>query len=75
MKVEYDNRIIEAELVGFIPFSEPWGEYHLDDGRVLRFRATIYRVLKALTEKAPDGSDLYIIQASNCTVVNEVKRP
>lgn len=70
MQVEFNGKMLEVTSVPFRPFSEPWAEYHLEDGSVLRFRSTVTQVVRAVTEKNADGSPLYITYSSNQMVVN-----
>lgn len=72
MKLKLSSeKTVEAEVVGFIPMTEPWAEYHLDNGAVLRFRGTAYRVLRVVGEKNSDGEDIYVVQSVQNFVVNE----
>jgi hypothetical protein len=58
-KVQYNGKEVEGESIPFVPFKEPWAEYHLEGGDVLNFRATVTRVLRIPGEKNPDGSPVY----------------
>jgi hypothetical protein len=70
MKVQFNDKLVDGQAVSFTPFSEPWSEYHLEDGSVVRFRATISRLIK-LDERNPDGSTIYVCQSQNQMAVEE----
>jgi hypothetical protein len=64
MKILFNGEMKEAQPVSFVPFKEPWAEYHLDDGTVIRFRSTISGVF-LLQEKDANGQPMYVSQSQN----------
>lgn len=42
--------------------NEPWGEYRLSDGSVLRIKLVVVEVRRKEGEYAPDGNPLYEVQ-------------
>ena len=63
MKVKYKDREIEADEVETVAFTEPWNEYQLANGKVLKLKTVLTRVCRALDEKKDNGEDLYLIQS------------
>ncbi len=49
-----------------------WSEYTLDDGSVLRAKAAVLDVKRAVDQFNADGDPVYVMQL---TVVNQVKAP
>jgi len=49
-----------------------WSEYTLDDGSVLRTKAAILDVKRAVDQYGPDGNPIYILQFA---VINQVQAP
>lgn len=49
-----------------------WSEYTLDDGSVLRTKAVILDVKRAVDQYGPDGNPIYILQFA---VINQVQAP
>lgn len=69
MKANYKGQEIEAEEVDVLTYNEPWNEYQLSNGKVLKFKAIVTQILKAVDVKNPDGSDLYLFQYKSVTHV------
>ena len=63
-KVEFQ----EGTLIEVIESSEPWSEYKLSDGNVLRIKQAIMQVVKLDTKDAA-GGDMYNVQAQPVVVV------
>jgi hypothetical protein len=72
MKININGEMKSGEVVSFTPFNEPWAEYHLEDGTIIRFRSTINRIIK-LSEPGPDGEPIYISNSSNQMSIEEKK--
>jgi len=64
-KVPYRGYTIDAVEVEVITSNEPWNEYQLGNGKVLMIKTVLISVLRALSEKNADGSDLYLTQTTN----------
>ncbi len=65
MKVPYQGRQAEGKPVDFLTRKEDFNEYQLEDGRVLRIKMVVTRIIKLEGETAPDGSPVYLIQSQN----------
>ena len=72
MKIRVGNEMKDGDVVPFTPFNEPWAEYHLEDGSVVRFRSTITQVIK-LWDKGEGGDPVYVCQSTNQMSVEEKK--
>lgn len=51
---------------------EGWSEYTLDDGSVIRVKAVLLEVKRAVDQYTPDGDPIYLMQNA---LVNQVKAP
>jgi hypothetical protein len=49
-----------------------WSEYTLEDGTVLRMKAALLDVKRAVNQYSEDGNPVYVYQ---CAVVNQVRAP
>lgn len=49
------------KLVDYAPKSEPWAEYQLENGAIMRVRAIVTKVIDK-NQTAPDGFPIYQIQ-------------
>jgi hypothetical protein len=49
-----------------------WSDYTIEDGSVIRAKAVILDVKRAIDQYSPDGNPLYIVQFA---FVNQVKAP
>ena len=65
MKVPYQGRQVEGKSVDFLTRKEDFNEYQLTDGKILRIKMVVTRIVKLEEEKAPDGSPIYLIQSQN----------
>jgi hypothetical protein len=65
MKVPYQGRQVEGEFVDFMTRKEDFNEYQLADGKVIRIKMVVTRIIRLVEEKAPDGSPVYLIQSQN----------
>jgi len=62
-----------GEAVKVIKQDEPWCEYFLEDGTILRMKQTMLQVVK-LDELGQDGKPLYAMQTQpNTIIINKVK--
>ncbi len=67
--VSYQGRNIEVEEVEVLAESERWNEYQLADGKVLRIKTVLLSVVRAVNERTPDGTPLYITKTHNVVEV------
>ena len=65
MKVQYQGRQVEGEPVDFLTRKEDFNEYQLTDGKILKIKMVVTRIIKLEEEKAPDGNPIYLIQSQN----------
>ncbi len=65
MKIQYQGRQVEGESIDFLTRKEEFNEYQLTDGKVLRIKMVVTRILRLEEEKAPDGNPIYLIQSQN----------
>jgi hypothetical protein len=63
------GRMETRDVVGS---KDGWSEYTLDDGSVLRAKAIVLDVKRAVDQFNLDGDPIYVMQL---TVVNQVKAP
>jgi len=74
IKLKLGNTEVQGVSVAFKPIAEPWSEYLLTDGSVLRYRATLTRLIKT-ENKNEDGTDQYIAQGMTQFAVEEKQAP
>lgn len=65
MKVTYQGREVEGRPVDFLTRKEEFNEYQLEDGKILRIKMVVTRIIRLEGEKAPDGNPVYLIQSQN----------
>ena len=65
MKVQYHGREVEGESIDFLTRKEDFNEYQLTDGKVLRIKMVVTRIIRLVEEEAPDGNPVYLIQSQN----------
>jgi hypothetical protein len=65
VKVQYQGREVEGESVDFLARKEDFNEYQLTDGKILKIKMVVTRIIRLGEEKAPDGNPIYLIQSQN----------
>lgn len=73
MIINYQGKSIEVEEIDVLTEKELWNEYQLSNGDVLSIKLILIKVIKAYTEKSPDGLPLYIVRTQNVVKVKGVK--
>lgn len=67
----------KGESVEFEALKESWNEYLLEDGRILRFKAVVSKIIKT-DQIGPDGNPIYFVTSSSVVQVfgpHELKKP
>ena len=57
-----------GELANIVEQTEPWSEYRLDDGTIIRTKQTLMQLVKMDTP-GPDGKPFYAMQTQPTIVV------
>jgi hypothetical protein len=65
MKVPYQGRQVEAESVDFMTRKEDFNEYQLADGKIIKIKMVVTRIVRLVGEVTPDGIPVYLIQSQN----------
>ena len=65
MKIKFQDREVEANEIQVLSSSEPWNEYQLVNGKILKIKFVAMAIYEAVSEKLPDGTPLYIITSQN----------
>jgi len=65
MKVSYQGRQVEGHPVDFLTRKEEFNEYQLEDGKVIRIKMVVTRIIRLEGEKDPEGNPVYLIQSQN----------
>jgi hypothetical protein len=64
-KVLFQGRQVEGKSVDFLTRKEDFNEYQLTDGKILRIKMVVTRIIRLEEEKTPDGNPVYLIQSQN----------
>jgi hypothetical protein len=65
-----DGRDVQATVLTFRGSDEPWTEYLVDDGTVIRIKIVATEVLRLDGEYDPTGNPQYLVQTSNVMAVS-----
>jgi hypothetical protein len=57
-----------GELVNIVEQKEPWSEYYLEDGTIIRTKNTALQIIK-MEVPGPDGKPTYSMQVQPNTVI------
>ncbi len=60
-----DGKEVEATVVDFLIKKEDFSEYQLVDGRIVRIKLVVTRILRLEDIKNPDGTQAYLINSTN----------
>jgi hypothetical protein len=65
VKLPYKGEVVEATPVEFLTRKEDFNEYQLDDGKILRVKLVVSRVVRVEGKNNADGSQVYIFSSTN----------
>jgi len=69
-KINFQGRMVDAEIVDFEADKEQWSTYILHDGTALKVKAVVTEVARLEGVYDPKGDPVYLIQASQIMHVN-----
>ena len=55
------GRELEMTDVPIKKSNEPWSEYELEDGSIVKFKSVASSVLRVVGQYSPDGNPVYIV--------------
>jgi hypothetical protein len=61
--VEFEGKMVPAELLEFESEKEPWSAYKLEDGTVFKMKQTLVSIFRLIDRFKPDGEPIYIFKA------------
>lgn len=65
MKIKFQGREVEAIPVDFLTRKEDFSEYQLTDGKVIRIKLVVTKILRLEGETSADGCPVYHILSTN----------
>lgn len=65
MQIPYNGKMTEGDTIDFLTRKEDFNEYQLADGKIIRMKTVVTRILRLKDEKQQDGSPVYFIQSQN----------
>lgn len=75
IKIKRPNgKIVEAEDIDFKPIKEDWNVYELEDGRILKIKVVVARVLRTEEKDTFTGEPIYIVRSQNVLTVVPPKK-
>ncbi len=69
IKINLGNQTVEAEKMEFKAIDEPWAEYKLEDGNVVKVKLVVSSVFKLPMPDQITGLPQYIVQSGNIMTV------
>ncbi len=69
-KINFQGRMVDAEIVDFEADKEQWSTYILHDGTALKVKAVVTEVARLEGVYDQKGDPVYLIQASQIMHVN-----
>jgi hypothetical protein len=74
LRFPYKGREVDGTPIAFTPKVEPWSEYVLGDGNILRVKTVVTKVF-ATNERSEDGKDpLYFLQKQTVLSIDELPK-
>lgn len=64
-KILFNGQQVDASLVPVRSSQEPWSEYILDDGTLIRLRSVVTEVYRIDNMYDPEGNPVYQVKSSN----------
>lgn len=71
MKIKIGDKEVEATSVPFAIAGEPFSEYHMDNGDIIRCKHVVLKIFHVANERAPNGDPIYSIQGQLIMTVEE----
>jgi hypothetical protein len=62
---------VEAEQQHFKPIHEPWSEYELEDGKILKIRIIVSEIYKLDEVDKVTGRNAYMVKSDNIVSMEE----
>jgi len=69
MSAPAPNRPFKGDPVNFEALKEPWSEYLLDDGKILRVKLVLLKVIRNPGELTPEGNPVYGVMTNTVVAV------
>ncbi len=64
------NGPVDADELGFRPLNEPWTEYLLDDGTVVRLKLVVTAAYRLEDQYDTEGNPVYVLTSTNVLKVS-----
>lgn len=77
VKLNFNGKEVEAEIIDINQSSEKWNEYLLDDGTSVRMKLVLQKAYKILGEFDNHGNPIYFFESTNIPTLDcpdDVKR-
>ncbi len=69
-KVVLNNQTVEGVEVAFEATKEPWSEYTLADGSILKLKTVVTEVVRVEGQYDNEGNPTYVVRSGNVLVVS-----
>lgn len=56
--------LVDAEYIDIVSSKEPWTEYELSDGSMLKIRSLATEVWRVDNEYDPEGNPMYVVKSA-----------
>ncbi|MGO8988800.1 MAG: hypothetical protein ACLQGU_08285 [bacterium] len=63
-KIKLFGQDKEVTDVPIVKSTEPWSEYELEDGSIVRFKNVATSIVRVENQYGPDGSPMYLVFSS-----------
>ena len=73
IRINIGGQAVEAEQMSFKAVDEPWAQYKLEDGNVVKLRIVVSNVFKLPNPDPVTGLPQYIVQSSNVMSVEPAR--
>jgi hypothetical protein len=68
--VTFGGKDVEATEVSFQPSREPWSEYLLDDGSVVKLKSVVTEVVRLDDQYDQVGDPIYVVKSTQIVAVS-----
>jgi hypothetical protein len=65
MKIQFNGKTVEGEVIDFSTRKEDFNEYQLMNGTVLKMKTVVTQIVEIVGETSPAGEPLYQIKSQN----------
>jgi hypothetical protein len=74
MKLKLGGEEVEVKQIEYSAISEPWAQYHLEGGKIVRVKVVLMKVFEVEGKTNDDGTQAYYFQTQALMAVDQSEK-